>query len=174
VAGTELAPGLSLQGNATVSRNKVVEFVEFVDQYDADFNWTGQERVVRQETDLAFSPDFLAGAELRYQLFPQQEKHDLSIALRGKYVGQRFLDNSSDPANALDAYFFSDWQLQYKLTPTWAKALRLNVQVLNWLDNLYESNGWSYRYFLDGEETLLQGLYPQAGRQLMVGLGVDF
>jgi iron complex outermembrane receptor protein len=174
VAGTELAPGLSLQGNATVSRNKVVEFVEFVDEYDADFNWIGQERVMRQETDLAFSPNFLAGAELRYQLFRQQKKHDLSIALRGKYVGERFLDNSSDPANALDAYFFSDWQLQYTLTPTWAKALRLNVQVLNWLDNLYESNGWSYRYFLDGEETLLQGLYPQAGRQLMVGLGVDF
>ncbi|RME93402.1 MAG: TonB-dependent receptor [Bacteroidetes bacterium] len=174
VAGTQLASGLSLQANATLSRNRVVEFVEFVDQYDADFNWIGQERVVRRQTDLAFSPNFLAGAELRYEILARQKQHDLSIALRGKYVGRRFLDNSSDPDNALDAYFFSDWQLQYTLRPAWGKAVRLNIQLLNWLDQLYESNGWSYRYFLDGDETLLQGLYPQAGRQLMVGLGVDF
>jgi iron complex outermembrane receptor protein len=96
------------------------------------------------------------------------------IALRGKYVGQRYLDNSSDDNNALDPYFFSDWQVEYKLTPRWAKAIRLNIQLQNWLDQLYESNGWSYRYLVDGQPEILQGLYPQAGRQVLVGLGIDF
>ena len=89
-------------------------------------------------------------------------------------MGRRFLDNSSDEQNSLDAYFFSDWQLQYTLHPGWAKAVRLNFQVINWLDNLYESNGWSYRYFVDGSPELLRGLYPQAGRQLLLGVGIDF
>jgi iron complex outermembrane recepter protein len=174
VAGGELAPGLSLQGNATVSRNRVVAYTEFVDDYDADFNWLGQQGIQRAETDLAFSPNFLAAAELRYDLLRQTTRHDLSVALRGKYVGRRFLDNSSDEQNSLDAYFFSDWQLQYTLHPGWAKAVRLNFQVINWLDNLYESNGWSYRYFVDGSPELLRGLYPQAGRQLLLGVGIDF
>ena len=174
VAGGQLTDGLSLQGNFTLSRNKVVNFTEFVDEYDADFNWIGQQAVKREETDLAFSPNILGAAELRYDFLPQQNRHDLSLALRGKYVGRRFLDNSSDEANSLDPYFFSDWQLQYTVRPGGLRAIRLNLQVLNWLDELYESNGWSYRYFLDGESQVLQGLYPQAGRQLMLGLGIDF
>ncbi|MEL7221403.1 MAG: TonB-dependent receptor, partial [Bacteroidota bacterium] len=174
VAGTQLAPGLSLQGNVTLSRNKIIEFTEFIDAYDADFNWIGQEVVKRTETDLAFSPNALGAAELRYDLLQENEQQDLSIALRGKYVGRRFLDNSSDEGNSLDPYFFSDWQLQYTLRPGWVKAIRLNFQMLNWLDQLYESNGWSYRSVVDGEGDLLQGLYPQAGRQFMLGLGIDF
>lgn len=174
VAGGQLSDGLTLQGNFTLSRNKVVAFTEFVDDYDADFNWIGQKAVVREETDLAFSPNVLGAAELRYDFLRESSKHDLSLALRGKYVGRRYLDNSSDEGNSLDPYFFSDWQLQYTLRPAGLRAIRLNLQVLNWLDELYESNGWSYRYFLDGESQVLQGLYPQAGRQLMLGIGIDF
>ncbi|MEO0724609.1 MAG: TonB-dependent receptor [Bacteroidota bacterium] len=174
VAGGEILDNLTLQGNFTLSRNRVVSFTEFVDDYDADFNWIGQQAVKREETDLAFSPNVLGAAELRYDFLPSAEKHDLSLALRGKYVGRRYLDNSSDEANSLDPYFFSDWQLQYTIRPGGLRAIRLNFQVLNWMDELYESNGWSYRYFFDGEPTLLQGLYPQAGRQLMLGIGIDF
>lgn len=174
VGGQQLTPALSWQGNVTFSRNRVLNFVEFVDEYDVEGNWMGQLEVKREDTDLAFSPNLLAGAELRYDLFREDDKQDLSLALRGKYVGRRYLDNSSDEANSLDPYFFSDLQLEYELRPTWAKAIRLNVQLLNWLDNLYESNGWSYRSFSDGRQSILQGLYPQAGRQIMVGLGMDF
>lgn len=174
VAGIELAPGLQAQGNLTLSRNKVIEFTEFVDEYDADFNWLGQQAVQRTETDLAFSPNVIGGGELRYTFLRDRKDHNLDIALRGKYIGQRFLDNSSEAANALDAYFFSDWQIEYQFNTRAVKAVRLNIQVLNWLDQLYESNGWSYRYLVEGDTQLLQGLYPQAGRQLLVGLGIDF
>ena len=174
VAGGEMLDNLTLQGNFTLSRNRAVSFTEFVDDYDADFNWIGQQAIKREEVDLAFSPNVLGGAELRYDFLPSVNRHDLSLALRGKYVGRRFLDNSSDEANSLDPYFFSDWQLQYTVRPGGLRAIRINFQLLNWLDELYESNGWSYRSFVDGEAQLLQGLFPQAGRQLMLGLGIDF
>jgi iron complex outermembrane receptor protein len=174
VAGGEIAPNLTLQGNVTLSQNKVITFTEFVDDYDEDFNWIGQQALQREDTDLAFSPNLLGGAELRYEFLPQAERHDLALALRGKYIGRRYLDNSSDEANSLDPYFFSDWQVQYTLRPSGLRTVRLNLQVLNWLDELYESNGWSYRYFLDGDAQVQQGLYPQAGRQIMLGLGIDF
>ena len=169
-AGTNLTPNLSLHGNATISQNKIISFTEFLDDYDADFNWIGQQEIKRDNIDLAFSPNLLGSMELRYDL----KQYNLSIALRGKYIGRRFLDNSSDQANSLNSYFFSDWQLQYSLQGGWFKKLRINLQILNWLDHLYESNGWSYRYVFDGQEQLLRGLYPQAGRQLMLGLGIDF
>lgn len=173
-AGTDLTSSLSLQGNVTFSQNKIVSFTEFLDDYDADFNWIGQREVKRAGTDLAFSPNLISAMELRYDFLPKKEAHDLSIALRGKYIGRRFLDNSSDEGNSLDPYFFSDWQLQYTLHGGWFKKVRVNFQVLNWLGHLYESNGWSYRYVLDGQDQLLRGLYPQAGQQLMLGLGIDF
>ena len=173
-AGTDLTPNLSFHGNATISQNKIIAFTEYLDDYDVDFNWIGQRKVNREDTDLAFSPNVIGAMELRYDLMPKADRHDFSIALRGKYIGRRFLDNSSDTDNSLDPYFFSDWQLQYTLHDGWAKKFRINLQVLNWLGHLYESNGWSYRYVLDGQEQLLRGLYPQAGRQLMLGVGLDF
>lgn len=173
VAGGNITRQLSLQGNATLSRNKIIAFTEYIDEYDADFNWLGQQPVLREDVDLAFSPNLLAAAELRYDLLPNAQRHQLSVALRGKYIGRRYLDNSADDNNSLAAYFFSDWQLQYRLAPRWGKAVRINLQVLNWLDTWYESNGWSYRYILEGQQQLQRGLYPQAGRHLLLGVGVD-
>lgn len=176
VAGGNITNRLSLQGNATLSRNKIIAFTEYIDTYDADFNWLGQQPVAREDVDLAFSPNFLAAAELRYDVLPTDAHHELSVALRGKYISRRYLDNSADINNSIDPYFFSDWQVQYRVASRSnpRRAVRFNLQILNWLDALYASNGWSYRYILEGDPQLQQGLYPQAGRHLLLGMGVDF
>ena len=174
-AGTDLGRGFTLGGNLALSRNRVGEFTEFVDDYDADFNYLGQVEIVREDAELAFSPSVVGALDLGYQ-YAINGRHLLEVNLQGKYVGERFVDNTGDPAAALDAYHYADLRLGYTLTPGAGPlgAVRLTALIRNVTDQLYFSNGWGYRYRFAGESTLLQGLYPQAGRNVLVGLSVDF
>lgn len=37
---------LVVSGNVTLSENKILNFKEYVDQYDADFNYIGQQEII--------------------------------------------------------------------------------------------------------------------------------
>jgi iron complex outermembrane receptor protein len=174
VGGIELTEGLNLNANATFSTNKVEQFTEFVDTYDADFNWIGQTEVVHEDTDLAFSPSVIAGAELSYDLLRELDDQSLNIALLSKYVGKQYIDNTSDENNVIDAYFFSDFKIGYTISKGMFSEIGLNVMVRNVFDSLFETNAWSYRYLFDGSTAVQKGLYPQAGRNFLIGLNVSF
>lgn len=179
-AGLELSGRLNVtnsfhvQGNATLSQNRIVEFTEYVDVYDSEFNWTGQTLIDREGSDLAFSPNLIAALELGYTFFqkPAQPGSGLEVALLNKYVGSQFLDNSSDEALRLDAYYTTDLRLRYALNPSWCDYLHLSFLVQNVFDHLYASNGWAYRYQYEGAFLQDIGLYPQATRNFLVGLNI--
>lgn len=174
VGGIKLAEGLNFNANATFSNNKVEQFTEFVDTYDADFNWIGQTEVLHEDTDLAFSPSLIAGAELSYDLLRELDDQSLNIALLSKYVGKQYIDNTSDENNTIDPYFFSDFKIGYTISKGVFSEIGLNVMVRNIFDSLFETNAWSYRYIFDGSTAVQRGLYPQAGRNFLVGLNVSF
>ena len=44
-------------GNITFSSNKIKSFTEYLDDYDADFNYIGQQAVKHKNTDISFSPN---------------------------------------------------------------------------------------------------------------------
>lgn len=174
VGGLAITPRLDLNGNFTLSRNKVESFTEYVDAYDAEFNWLEQQTIDREDTYLAFSPNVIAGGDLSFKVLPAGGKHHLNLSLMGKYVGQQYIDNSSDENNVLDAYWFSDFRLQYRWETGFFKEIGLTFLVQNVFDQLYETNAWSYRYNYDGTNLVDQGLYPQAGRNYLLGLSVGF
>lgn len=177
VGGVEFGKGLELNLNATLSQNKVDHFTEFVDAYDANFNWIGQEQIERTDTDLAFSPSLIVGGELAYNVFKNSKKvknQDLSLALLGKYVGKQYIDNTSDDANVIDAYFFSDFRIGYTIRTKWVKEIGLTFLARNIFDSLFETNAWSYRYVFDGSIAIDQGYFPQAGRNFMLGISLGF
>lgn len=174
VGGMEFDNGLEVQLNATVSQNKVDEFTEFVDVYDAEFNWLGQESIAHTNTDLAFSPSLIAGGELSYNVLRKSDNQELNLALLGKYVGKQYIDNTSDESNVIDPYGFGDFRLRYVLQTNWVKEIGLTVMVRNLFDNQFETNAWSYRYMFDGMTALDQGFFPQAGRNYLVGLSLGF
>jgi iron complex outermembrane recepter protein len=173
--GLQLTENLNLNANATLSRNRIERFTEFVDVYDADFNWTGQQPVEHENTDLAFSPQVIAMSELSWDVLKNPKKaknHALNLSLLSKYVGKQYIDNTSDDDNAIDAYFFNDLRLTYTWKNTFVRELGLTLLAMNIFDARYESNAWSYRYIL-GENTLIdQGFFPQAGRSFLVGVRV--
>ncbi len=166
----------SLFGNAGFSQNKIRSFTEYLDTYDVDFNWTGQEAVEHSDTDIAFSPNVVTGGGINWRPIQTSDNtHQVDLSLQAKYVGEQYIDNSSDPNYKLDAYFYSDFRLGYIWTaPSFAEKLSLTLLVNNLFDNLYESNAWSYRYVYNGNTLLDQGFYPQAGTNYLLGLEVTF
>ncbi len=172
--GAQLAPGLEIQANATVSRNRVAAFTEYVDTYDAEFNWLGQEVVEHEQTALAFSPSVIGGGELSYDFLHRSGNQNLTLAILGKYVGKQYIDNTSDEENTIDPYFFSDLRLRYQLRQKWFKQLSLTFLLQNLFDAQYETNAWSYRYLYEGTALIDQGYYPQAGRNVLLAVSVGF
>lgn len=168
--GLQLLPGLRFEGNLTLSRNKVEGFTEFVDVYDENFAYLGQEAIVREETDLSFSPEVISAGGLTYQALRQREDMDLNVSLQTKYVGQQYIDNTSDPDNVIEAYSFTDLRIGYIIRPKFMREIGIRLQVQNLFDALYETNAWSYRYQFDGSTVIDQGFFPQAGRNFLLAV----
>ncbi len=176
--GLELAGGLAItnqlrfEGNLTLSQNKVKQFTEFVDSYDADFNFIEQEQIIHEDTDLAFSPSIIGGGGLSYTAFQKTDGQKLELSLLTKYVGKQFIDNTSDDNNVLDAYSFSDFRLKYIWKPKWMKQIDLTFLARNIFDQQFETNAWSYRFLFDGSAAVDQGFFPQAGTNFLVGVNL--
>ncbi len=178
-------PRLLLTGNAALSRNKIRAFTEFIDDWD-----TGEQVIVtHRNTELAFSPNVIARGEIAFDLIPGGQRHALSLALAGKYVGEQYLDNTTNSHTALPGYFFSDLRLNYDLRKVIGKEVNLIIAVNNLLDARYSSNGWTYRFIsqgydprpddpysrLEGADVYnLAGFFPQAGRNSMATLRMRF
>ncbi|MEM9527976.1 MAG: TonB-dependent receptor [Bacteroidota bacterium] len=180
--GVELQGGYRINdrftvgGNLAISRNRVDGYTEFLDDFDENFSSLGQVEVLREDTPLAFSPNVVGALDLSYAVV-NKGPHQLETGLQAKYVGERYVDNSGDPAAALEAYHYADLRIAYTLRPQGDSrlgALRVTLLLRNITDQLYFSNGWSYRYRFAGEQTLQQGLFPQAGRNFLLGVGLDF
>lgn len=155
--------------NATYSLNKIRNYTEWVDVYDSTFSWTGQQENYLGESDIAFSPSYVAGSSIQWNPFRQ-----LSIGVFSKYVGQQFLDNSGSHESALDPFLTHDFLIRYTAKPKWMEEINLSLMIYNLLDEQFESNGWTYSYLYSGTRQRSNGFYPQAGRNFMAGLTLKF
>ena len=164
-AGARLAKQLRWNVNATFSRNRVKNFTEYLDNFD-----NGQQESRRySETDISFSPNVIAGSQL---LFTAAK--GLELSLLSKYVGKQYLDNTSNESRKLNSYFTNDIRLIYTVKPKFAQEIAFTLLLNNVLNELYESNGYTYAYISEGKVTADNGYYPQAGRNFLAGIRVRF
>lgn len=178
--------GLELQGsvrpveqllinmNATFSQNKVKAFTEYVDNWD-----TGEQIAINYtNTDLSFSPSTIVGGEVRYTPLNTakgtDKGHELALSLLPKYVGKQYIDNTMSEDRRLDPYLVTDFRLSYTMKNIFFKELVFTLWVRNLLDEEYETNAWVYRYNTGDEFYKLDGYFPQAGRNFLVGVKVRF
>ncbi|MFT6895168.1 MAG: iron complex outermembrane receptor protein, partial [Algoriphagus sp.] len=168
----QLSKAWVLGGNIAFSQNKIAEFTEYIDDYSVtDFV---QEAITYENTDIAFSPNTVASAIIEYK--PVQ---NLSINWLSKYVGQQFLDNTSNDARSLEAFFTNDLRISYKMQPRFFKSFELNLLVNNIFNEMYEPNGYTFSYFVPGEtsgrELVTENFYyPQAGTNFLMGVVMKF
>lgn len=155
--------------NITVSSNKINSHPEFIDTYDSTGNYIGQQKNDFRKTDIAFSPSIISGVMLNYS-----PVKNFTVSLQSKYVGKQFLDNTSDEKKKLDSYFVNDFRLKWNVPTKLFQEFSLTLLVNNVLDEMYESNGYTYNY-ISGGETVSENLYyPQAGRNFLAGLSINF
>lgn len=166
-AGFELEAGylitrkLSVTGNVTLSQNKVIEFNEYVDDYDNG----GQALIKHSNTDLAFSPNLIASAGVSYEPIK-----NLSINLLSKHVGKQFLDNTSNDRRKIDAYYITNLSISYTIKDVVFKEIQVGVLANNIFNYLYENNGYTFSYISGGQTTTENYYYPQAGRNFLLRL----
>ncbi len=186
--GTELGAGLRLEAALALSRNKVKEFVEYIDNQDTG----AQEVVVHRNTDLAFSPSVVGHAVLGWDVLRDRERfagRQLTLSLATKYVGKQYLDNTGNDAAAIAPYSYTDLNVRYVWQPKHMGEVAFTLAVRNLFDNLYVTNGWVYRYISAGYDARpdnpyarlehgnqynLTGYYPQAARNLLAGISIKF
>ncbi|MBC3784809.1 TonB-dependent receptor [Spirosoma utsteinense] len=164
-AGARLAKKLRWNVNATFSQNKVRNFTEYLDNFD---NGSQESRDYR-ETDISFSPNVIGGSQL---LFTPAK--GLELGLLSKYVSKQYLDNTSNESRSLDAYFTNDIRIIYAIKPRFAQEITFTLLFNNVLNELYESNGYTYAYISEGKVTADNGYYPQAGRNFLAGVRLRF
>jgi len=176
-AGVELAatgrllPWLTLTGNAAFSQNKIQDFTEFVDDYDAG----DQQAVYHGTTDIAFSPNLTAAAGATLLPFPEKPQlKNFSIGIWGRHVGRQYLDNTSNEARSIAAYTLCDVKLHYDVAPRSIGELSFNLSLNNIFNRLYESNGFTYSYLEGGQIYTSNAYFPQAGFNWLLGVGVRF
>lgn len=179
-----LYKSLNFNGNVSFSQNKIQNFTERIDNWD-----TGAQDVFnRGKTDLAFSPNTILNSELRYTVV-KNEKHDISLSWSTKYVGKQYIDNTSNENSALDAYSYSDVKIFYTTHFKFIKNVTGKLLINNILNQKYANNAWTYRFNSAGYDPRpddpyarlekgntynLTGYFPQAGRNVMFAVSIDF
>jgi iron complex outermembrane recepter protein len=154
---------LKAGANLSLSKNKIKNFEEYIDDYDNG----GQKRNAYRESDISFSPDVVGAANIT--LTPVDK---LSFDLISKYVGKQYLDNTSNEQRKLNAYYTQDIRAVYSFDYNWLKNVDLTFQVNNVFNKKYEPNGYTFSYYYNNELTTENYYFPMAGTNWMVGVNV--
>ncbi|MGQ7853341.1 TonB-dependent receptor [Pedobacter sp. WC2501] len=164
----QILKNLSWATTATLSRNKIKNFEEYI--YDEDPKAVNPVVVNNyKNTTIAFSPSIIASSEINYNVLK-----NASVALLTKYVGKQYLDNTSADSRTLSSFFVNDIRLSYNTSFAAVKNVGLSLLINNVFSTLYESNGGTYPYLLGGELSRTNYYYPQATRNFLLSLNVKF
>ncbi len=175
---------MTLMGNASISSNKIRDYVEYVDDWDTGV----QLAIPRGNADISFSPAAIAYLGAAYDLLPAK-KSSLLLIWHHKYVGSQYLDNSGSAESQIEGYYYSDFEAVLSVPGRKLKNLQVKLQVRNIFSADLVTNGWIYRYKSAGYDGRsddphtrlernglynLTGLYPQAFRNVLLGVVLDF
>ena len=167
--GVKITDWLRWDANLVVSRNKILNYHQYIDLYDNqnDWNWVGQDSVVGTTT-IAFSPTITAASLFTFNVA------GFMATVQTNVVGKQYLDNTEDENAALRAYSTTNLNLQYRLPisnryPT----IRLLCQVNNIFNAKYANNGGAEASrFMDDSRCCWY--YAQAGINVHAGFSVQF
>ncbi len=154
------------QPNMAISTNKNIDkYYEF----DGELTNFG-------DTDLAYSPSFIAASNIKYQ-----PTENFQISLLSKYVGDQYMSNIELEASKLDAYFVNDLQVSYEIkTERLFNSVVFTGLVNNLFNVKYVSNGYFYTYddtWTDPDQVTTitgAGYYPQAELNFLLGVNLKF
>jgi len=137
---------LSLAGNFTLSKNRLVRYSTYENSTD--------ENRVEDKLDgnpIAGFPDVLGNVRLTYSI------EQLTASLLTKYVGSYYTDNFKNEKNKNDEYTVCNLETQYSF-PLSRGTITLRAEVRNLFNRLYFMNGEGNAFFPAAERNYLIGI----------------
>lgn len=168
-AAWRVLPTLNVGGSLTLSRNRIVDFVEYVDVYEG-WDWAGQRAVEWDSSPIGYSPAVVGGAMVQWV-----PARGVDVGLDARHVNRQYLDNTGTRSRSLHPYTFANLSVGYRFgIAGLADDIRLQLTGYNIGNALYESNGYTFGWIQDEERLAYNYYYPQAGRNVMLQVRVAF
>ena len=167
-AGVKITDWLRWDANLVASRNKILNYHQYIDLYDDqdNWNWVGQDSVVGTTT-IAFSPTLTASSLFTFDVA------GFTATVQTNVVSKQYLDNTQDENAMLRAYSTTNLNLQYLLPIKKWPDIRLMCQINNIFNAKYANNGGAEASrFMDGSRCCWY--YAQAGINVHAGFSVTF
>ncbi len=162
--GVRIASWLDWSGNLTLSRNKILHYTNYMDNYDTG----GQSTEYLGTTDISFSPNIIAGSIFDFHV------KGFSANFSSRAVSRQYIDNTSTRDRSIDPYFVNNLRVGYVFHPSFIKELGLDVTVNNIFNEKYETSAWVYTYISGGEVCKDDGYFTQAGTNVMARVTLKF
>ena len=148
--------------NTSLSKNKIKKFDELIT--------TSSKIIKHRNTDISFSPKIIAGSVISYS--PTKK---CLISFQSKYVGEQFLDNTSNQDRVIEAYIVNDVLIEYRFSFAKVNAAKAWLLVNNVFDQEYSSNGNTWGFYHGNNERYQQNnYYPQAAINFILGTSLTF
>ena len=169
-AGVKITDWLRWDANLVASRNKILNYHQYIDLYDDqdNWNWVGQDSVVGTTT-IAFSPTLTASSLFTFDVA------GFTATVQTNVGSKQYLDNTQDENAMLRAYSTTNLNLQYLLPIANRRYpdIRLMCQINNIFNAKYANNGGAEASrFMDGSRCCWY--YAQAGINVHAGFSVTF
>ena len=166
---------LRVGANLTLSENKIIDFQERILNYDT----YAEEVIARGTTNIAFSPNVVAGLTAEYQVFPhgwrmtmKPVRKQLYLLFNEKFVGKQHLDNTGSNTSVITAFAVSDFGIQWDSKYGPKPSVKITFWVNNAFNRMYASNGYAFSYIY-GSTVTERFYYPQAGRNYMLNFAFE-
>ena len=174
--GVELNAGwaplswLSVEGNAALSKNKIKDFDEFVESWDASENYVHKNHY--SNSTLAYSPSAILNGFIDFH------HKGFTATWHTNFVSKQYIDNSESDVRSLPCYSQSDLQLRYTSDVTKAAGIKnvtLGLDFNNVFSRHYAASGstW-YGWYTGGQRYQALAYVPMAGFNVMGHLTLKF
>ena len=169
--GVEVFPDLRLEGNLTLSKNKIAEFTEVIYDYGEGFGTFPPDEIrnTYTNTDLSYSPSVISASVLEYT--PAEA---LSVSFITKYVGRQYLDNTQNIDRSIDPYVVNNLRVFYTLRTGLINRVKFGFLLNNVFNTLYSANGYTFGYNAGSFMVRENYFYPQATRNFLITVEFDF
>ena len=186
-AGVSPTSWLTVEGNAALSRNRIKDFDEYVEDWDdwegnadavalgCDGNGDGQRVNHYSNSTLAFSPSAILNGFVNFHY------KGIQAVWHTNFVSRQYMDNTENSDRSLPSYSVSNVNVSYTLKPK--KVLKEAVFGLNFsnlFNRHYASGGWVYSavYASGGHSNDNRyyqiGFIPMAGFTMMGNVTLRF
>lgn len=133
-AAVDPTPWLTIEGNASLSRNRIKDFDEVVEDWD-----NGSQTIHYDNSTLAFSPSTILNG------FITLHHKGWKAVWHTNFVSRQYLDNTENADRSLPCYSASNASLNYTLKPKkLMKEAIFGLNFSNVFNRRYAASGWVY------------------------------